>query len=69
MQEAPRGPGVSLLLHADIEHVAIRIDGPPKPVLHATNWDHKLIEMPFVGGITPVPFDAAGEMPTEPVPC
>lgn len=49
-EEAQRRSLVAARLDQGIEHTAIDVHGPPKPVATAFDPDHDLIKMPLIGG-------------------
>ena len=55
------------MLHEDIQHVVIRVDCPPEPVLLASDGDHDLVELPFVGRSGSVSTNAGGDLRSEPL--
>ena len=66
-QKSPCCFSVSARLPKNIQHVSVRIYGPPEPNLHATDRDDDLIQVPFASNRRPVASDAIGEMPAKPV--
>lgn len=54
-------------LDRDLQHVAVRIGRPLKPVLLASDWDHDLVEVPFVGRGRAVATDTRGDLRSEPL--
>ena len=66
-QEPSGGLRVALLLHENVEHIPIRVDGPPEPELHTIDRNNDLIQVPFVTGSRSVALDAIGEMTAKPV--
>lgn len=56
------GLGIPLWLDEDIEHVTIRIDGPPQPVFSANDRDDNFIQMSIVSHTGPDAPDTIGEM-------
>ena len=59
--------GVAACLNQNIKDVTIGIDSPPKPVLHAANRDHDLIQMPLVVWARALPPDTGGKMRSKPI--
>ena len=56
MLEEPLGSGaVSSVLHQNIQHDAMLIDGAPQVVLHAPDADEHFIEMPSIPWPRPSP--------------
>ncbi len=71
VNQAPQKPfgclGVPVLLHENVEYVAVRIDSPPEPVFHTIYRDNDFVQVPLVGGGGSVALDAIGEMSTKSV--
>ena len=61
LEEALRGVGIAPGLNEDVEHDAILIDGTPEIVLHASDSDEDLVQVPLV----PWPWPAAAQAVSE----
>ncbi len=59
--------GIPTTLDQDLQHVAVRVDRPPKPVLLASDCDHDLVEVAFVGRARTVAKDTRGDLRSEPL--
>ena len=46
-----------MLLQENVEYIAVRVDCPPEPELHAVDRDNDFIQAPLVVGGRPVAFD------------
>ena len=64
-QQAFGGLGVAARLDDFIEHIAILIDGPPKPVLFAGNRDRDLVKVPNISAARPFALNASGVLRPE----
>src|SRR5215813_5774758 len=58
-------PLVASALDQDVEHDAGLVYGSPKPMLYPSNFEHDLVEMPFVANPGKAATDLVGEMLTE----
>src|SRR3954453_2084052 len=64
-QQSLGGLLVASALDQDVEHDAGLVHGSPKPMLYPSNFEHDLIEMPFVADPGKSATDLVGEMLTE----
>jgi hypothetical protein len=48
-QETLGSMGISAALHQDFQYVSVGVDRSPKPMFSPSNWNHDLINVPFVG--------------------
>ena len=67
LKEPPGRLRISLWLNKDIQNIPFRINRPPQPEFLASDHDHNLVQVPFVGGRRPALFDAIREMRPKPV--
>jgi hypothetical protein len=65
LEEALRGGGIAPGLNEDLEHHAILIDGTPEIVLHASDSDENLVQVPLVPRSRPAAAQAASETRAE----
>lgn len=65
LDKPPCCPSVSSRLHENIEDVPVGVDGAPKSVFLASNWDSNLDGVPFVVGTRAIAPDAICEMRTK----
>jgi hypothetical protein len=66
LEEALRRGGVPPLLHEDVQHHALLIDGAPEVVVNAVDAQEHLVEMPGVARLRPPATQPAGEVGAEP---
>lgn len=59
--------GIPATLDQDLQHVTVRVDRAPKPVLLASDRDHDLVEVPFVGRGRTVAADAGDDLRSKPL--
>jgi hypothetical protein len=52
-EEAPGGCLVPPVLHEDVEHVAVLVDGPPQVLVLPVDLDEDLVQVPLVAGPWP----------------
>src|SRR5215213_619840 len=60
-EQALGGPLVPPALDQNVEHEAILVDGPPEPVLLASNLHLDLVQVPLVSGTGQPASDLVGE--------
>ncbi len=65
LEEALRGVGIAPGLNEDVEHDAILIDGTPEIVLHASDSDEDLVQVPLVPWPGPAAAQAVSETRAE----
>lgn len=66
-KEALGSFGISARLYKDIQHVPVRINRSPQPLLCAVDRNNDFIQMPFIRSGGTVTLDTIGKMPTKSV--